>query len=123
MPTILEVTDTKYPGRYNGNRTAPLAGISILPLLHGDPLETRTLCFEHEGNRAITQGTWKLTALRGQEWELYNIENDRTELVNVSSKYPDIVNTLTGKWETWAKNNFVTPLPKDLGVEYLKSIE
>jgi arylsulfatase len=123
MPTILEVTGTKYPDRYNGNRTAALAGISILPLLQGDSLETRTICFEHEGNRAITRDPWKLTALKGQEWELYNIENDRTEMVNVSSKYPDIVNKLAGEWDIWAKNNFVTPLPKDLGVEYLKSIE
>ena len=122
MPTLLEAAGLTYPGQLQGRQTIALPGRSILPLLSGDPVEPRALFFEHEGNRAIIDGRWKLTALRGQEWRLFDMEQDRTELVDLAAKHPEIVARLVRQWEKWAENNYVTPIPKDLGVTYLKSV-
>jgi arylsulfatase A-like enzyme len=123
MPTVLEAANTHYPNQARGKNTAPLAGKSILPLLRGESVKKRALYFEHEGNRAVTQGRWKLTALKGQPWVLYDLESDRTELIDLAAKQPDIVDKLDEQWSEWAEDNFVTPLPKDLGAAYLKPVD
>ena len=38
---------------------------------------------EHEGNRGIRIGDWKLVAEWDKPWELYNITDDRTEQNNL----------------------------------------
>ncbi|MBN2590082.1 MAG: arylsulfatase [Sedimentisphaerales bacterium] len=119
MPTILEAAKATYPKELNGLKTAPLAGTSMLPLLRGKKVEERVLCFEHEGNRAIIDGRWKLSALRDKQWELYNIENDRTELNDLALEHPEIVEKLDLQWNEWAKENQVTPLIKNFRVGYL----
>jgi len=82
--------------------------------------EFRTLYFEHESNRAIREGNWKLVALKQESWELYDMTSVRTEMENVAGKYKDVVRRLSGKWDVWAEENNVTPLPKDYGVKYLR---
>lgn len=123
MPTILDAAGATYPTQYHGKNTAPLPGRSMLPLLRGDSVAARTLFFEHEGNRAVDEGRWKLSALRGQDWELYDLEKDRTELVDLADQHPDIVARLDSAWSAWGEANYVTPLPKDYGAPYLKPIE
>jgi arylsulfatase A-like enzyme len=122
MPTILEVAGVDYPDQVGGHKTPPLSGISLLPLLKGETVGKRTFYFEHEGNRAINDGQWKLTAMRGKGWELYNIAKDRTELVDLAKTYPDIVMRMDSLWNIWAEENFVTPLPKDLKAPFLKRV-
>ena len=119
MPTILDAAGTNYPAEFNGQKTILLAGESILPLLQGDPVDDRILYFEHEGNRAVDDGKWKLSALKGKDWELYDMENDRTELNDLSGEYPSIVTRLDSLWNIWAKENFVTPLPTNYRMPYL----
>ncbi len=120
MPTILEAAQATCPNELNGLKTAPLAGESMLPILRGTKVEERVMCFEHEGNRAIIDGRWKLSALRNQPWELYDLGNDRTELVNLALEHPEIVTRLDKEWNTWAEENFVTPLIKNFRVPFLK---
>ncbi|MEJ2648274.1 MAG: arylsulfatase [Sedimentisphaerales bacterium] len=122
MPTLLDAADTTYPNELDGRKTAPLAGKSMLPLLRGKQVKERILCFEHEGNRAIMDGHWKLSALRDHQWELYDLESDRTELVNLAQEHPDIVTRLDNEWNTWAEENFVTPLIKNFRVPYLRPV-
>ena len=114
LPTFLELAEARHNGKLD------LPGQSLLPQLRGKPIEERTLYFEHEGNRAVRRGQWKLVAIAGGPWELYNIEKDRTELRNLATQKPGIVRDLSRDWDAWARTNQVTPLPNDYGVGYLK---
>ncbi|MBC8351989.1 MAG: arylsulfatase [Planctomycetes bacterium] len=120
MPTLVEVSRATYPAELNARTITPMAGTSLLPLLQGEPVEARALYFEHEGNRAVIDGQWKLAALKNEPWELYDIDADRTELRDLAAEHLDIVKRLSVQWDGWAKENFVTPLPTDYGVEYLR---
>lgn len=62
----------------------------------------RTFCWEHEGNRAIRKGKWKLVALPGQKWELYDIENDRLESKDLATEKPEVVTELEKAYQEWA---------------------
>jgi len=117
MPTILAATGANYSGEL------ALPGVDLIEELRSDPAEFRTLYFEHESNRAVREGNWKLVALKYQAWELYDVTEDRTEGEDVSAKYPDVVRRLSEKWGRWAEKNHVTPLPKDYQVRYLPKRE
>jgi arylsulfatase len=79
------------------------------------------LFFEHQGNRAVRSGKWKLVALDDQPWELYNFSVDRVEMNDLSNKHPQRVKRMAAAWDKWGEANQVTPLPRDLGVGYLKA--
>ena len=80
----------------------------------------RALYFEHEGTRAVREGRYKLTALRGEPWKLYDMERDRTELDDLASQHPQRVESMAKHWDAWAVENQVTPLPKSYRVNYLR---
>ena len=111
LPTILDATgvgaDDELPGQ------------SLLPLLTGESIAPQPLFFEHEGNRGIRDGRWKLVSLRDQPWEVYGIDTDRSEQTNLAASQPERVAELAAAWDEWAERNNVTPLPSDYGVEYL----
>lgn len=90
-----------------------LPGTSLYPLLRKQSIEERTLFFEHEGNRAVRQGRWKLVALRHRPWELYDIASDRAEMNDLAAQHPKMVRRLSEAWEHWAEKSQVTPLPED----------
>ena len=115
LPTAVAVAKTKYMGKLN------LPGTDLIAQLHNGFKKNRTLYFEHQGNRAVRQGKWKLVALDDEPWELYDFMNDRTEMNNLAKKFPKKVKQLSSAWAQWGAANQVTPLPRDLGVKYLKS--
>ena len=47
----------------------------------------KPIFFEHNGNRAVRQGKWKLVAKKNKPWELYNFTNDRTEENNLITQH------------------------------------
>jgi len=102
-----------------GENPESLPGRSLIKQLNKGTESERILFFEHQGNRAVRQGKWKLVALDDQPWELYDFTRDRSEMTDLSAVYPDKVKKLDAAWTRWAKQNNVTPLPKDYGVEYL----
>ncbi len=114
LPTLMAAAGVKDAGPL-----AP-AGTSLVPLLAGGTLPARPLFFEHEGNRAVLDQRWKLSAEKNAPWSLYDLETDRTELRDVARENPDIVRRLTSVWQTWAAENHVLPEPADYGVGYLK---
>ncbi len=121
MATCVDAADATYPLEYKGNEIIPMEGRSLLPAFEDNPIEREALFWEHEGNRAIRLGKWKLVArtLRYQRiteddqkaWELYDLENDRTETKNLADKYPDRVKEMSAKWEEWANRLGVLPWP------------
>ncbi len=111
MATAMDFSETSYPGYYNGNKLIPLEGISLRPALQGKALgRGKPIFFEHEGNRAIRDGKWKLVS-KGptSKWELYDMEQDRTEMHDLARSKRDISSFLMHQWEQWAHERGVVP--------------
>ncbi len=109
MPTCLEAARVKYPASFGGYRLKPLEGTSLLPILRGETLTRGMLFWEHEGNRAVRDGKWKLVARHRGPWELYDMEADRTEMNDLAAKFPALVTYMAKAYEEWAKRAGVEP--------------
>ncbi|WDE99245.1 arylsulfatase [Lentisphaera profundi] len=106
--TILDIAEVTYPKGWHGQELYPIQGKSLLPFIKGQKASQAPLYFEHEGNRAIRQGKWKLLWINyTQKWQLYNIDNDRSETSDLSSQHPEKVAELSKMWNSWAEKNFV----------------
>lgn len=110
MPTIADIAGANYPERFDGNSILPMEGTSLMPAFAGRELPERTLAFEHEANRAIFKGRYKLvsknfTTTDGQthhDWELYDIEADPLEQNDIASENYDLVLEMAREWHQWA---------------------
>jgi arylsulfatase A-like enzyme len=113
MATCVALAGAEYPAERGGNKITPMQGVSLLPAFEGKPLNrTAPLYFEHEGNRAIRDGKWKLVAKNpAGKWELYDTEADRTEMNDIAAENPEMVKELATKWETWGKKAGALPWP------------
>ncbi|UCF42297.1 MAG: sulfatase-like hydrolase/transferase [Planctomycetota bacterium] len=111
MATCIDITGAKYPRKHKGKKIVPLEGKSLVPAFDNWLIEREAIYWEHEGNRAIRVGKWKLVA-KGKEgaWELYDLEADRTELNDLAKWYPDRVKKLAEMWQRWAEHSKVLPL-------------
>ena len=56
------------------------------------------LWWNHDGNRALRVGKWKIAADHQSPWELYDMSTDRSETNNLADKYPEKVKELEKKW-------------------------
>lgn len=112
MATCVDVSGATYPTEFRRQAIQPMEGVSLRPAFTDEPLHRPTPIFwEHEGNRAVREGKWKLVAKHNQPWELYDIETDRTELHNVAAEHPDELAELVGKYEAYARRAGVQPWP------------
>ena len=103
MPTFVQIAGAEYPTMYNGHEIQPMQGRSLLPLFDNAKIkESRTLYWEHEGNRAIRDGHWKLVGSRNGPWELFDVALDRSELNELSEQRPNVAARLKSKWKKWA---------------------
>jgi arylsulfatase A-like enzyme len=111
MPTCLEMAGVSYPKQFNGRDIIPVEGKSLLPLFEDKMKEVHDVIYwEHEGNRAVRQGDWKLVAENNTEWELYDLKSDRSELKNLAAQHPEKVLELGGLYRKWADRcGVVTP--------------
>jgi len=126
MATCIDVGKANYPETYNDSTIYPLEGKSLIPAFENKAVEREALCWEHEGNRAIRIGDWKLVSktnkkprafdqieeLPVEDWELYNLKIDRTETSNLAREHPEKVAEMAAKWLTWAKRVLAVPKPK-----------
>jgi arylsulfatase A-like enzyme len=111
MPTFLELAGAACPKQRNGRDIQPPEGRSLVPALNGQAVERGPLFWEHEGNRAVRQGDWKIVAAHGEVWRLYNLADDRTELHDLAAKAPDRVAELSTLYDHWAGCCGVEPWP------------
>mgnify|MGYP003331171765 FL=1 len=113
MATAVDLAGASYPAELNGEKITAMQGVSLRAAFENKPLpRTEPIYFEHEGNRALRDGQWKLVAKGpGGKWELYNMLADRTETHDLASAEPAKLKELIGKWEAWATRANVTPWP------------
>ena len=111
MATCVAVSGAEYPKQFGGNAIHPLEGRSLVPAFDGKPIEREAIFCEHEGNRAVRAGRWKLVA-KGERgpWELYDMETDRTEMHDLAAEQPQRVQELAALWQSWAERAHVLPL-------------
>lgn len=126
MATCAEVAGATYPTKFKGNNITPMVGESVMPVLVKNSKMTReAIFFEHEGNRAVRKGKWKLVSkvynnpghfvkrdtLPTDQWELFDMEQDRTETVDLAKQNPKIVKELSHLWLQWAGKTNTIPKP------------
>jgi arylsulfatase len=110
MATCVDISGAKYPEQRDGERVTPLEGRSLVPAFGDAVIERDALYWEHEGNRAIRVGDWKLVAKGpAAKWELYDLKADRTETTDRAGEFPGRVREMTAKWEAWAKRSKAIP--------------
>ncbi|MDB5105877.1 MAG: Choline-sulfatase [Fibrobacteres bacterium] len=108
MATVVEVSGAKYPASLKGNSIYPMEGVSLVPSFTGNALNRgKPLFWEHEGNRAVRDGKWKLVALKGKPWELHDMVQDRSEMDDLAAANPILVKTMSAAWDAWAVRTFV----------------
>jgi arylsulfatase A-like enzyme len=115
MATCVDAAGGTYPSVYHGVDITPMEGESFLPAVKGDGRERdRPLFWEHEGNRAVRDGGWKLVRRHPGTWELYNMTNDRTELHDLADREPNRRDMLAARYEDWAARCGVLdwPIPR-----------
>jgi arylsulfatase len=111
MATCIDVSGARYPAEWDGSKTLPPEGLSLVPAFTDRPLDREYLAWEHEGNRAIREGHWKLVSLVGAPWELYDMDTDRVELRDLAAREPERVKEMSAKWDAWAVRTHVLPRP------------
>ncbi|WP_346859416.1 arylsulfatase [uncultured Draconibacterium sp.] len=118
MATFVDVAQTNYPKEYNGNAIVPTAGKSLVPLFEGEntPVHSEPIFWEHEGNKAVRLGKYKLVSKWSKknetQWELYNMETDRSEMHDLASTETEKVTEMAALYDTWASENHVLPWNK-----------
>ena len=112
MATCVDVAGATYPKEFNCQPIQPMEGKSLAPAFADKPIAREAIYWEHEGNRAVRVGKWKLVAKgRNGKWELYDIEADRSELNDLAAAQPDRVKTLADLWQAYAERTNVLPWP------------
>ena len=112
MATAVELAGVPYPREFGGQAIEPMQGVSLRPAFEGKPLDRKEPIFwEHEGNKAVRAGKWKLVLRHRQPWELFDMETDRTEQRDLIKQQPDLVSKLEAAWNDWAKRTFVDDWP------------
>ena len=109
MATALHAAGAPHPSSRAGDDSIPVEGTSLLPAFQDQPLEREAVFWEHEGNRAVRSGKWKLVSRYPGEWELYDLVTDRTEANDLAPAKPERVAALAALWNDWAARTGVVP--------------
>ena len=106
MATAVDVAGAKFPTERDGKKIQPMEGRSLVPAFAGKPIQREALFWEHEGNRALRIGDWKLVAKgSGGPWELYDMKRDRTEMNDLAGAQSARVKEMVATWDRWARTD------------------
>jgi arylsulfatase A-like enzyme len=112
MATAVDVGRAQFPTERDGKKIQPMEGRSLVPAFAGKPIQREALFWEHEGNRALRLGDWKLVAKgSGGPWELYDMKRDRTEMNDLAGAQPARVKEMVATWDRWAERTHAVPWP------------
>ena len=110
MATFVDLGDAAYPAERAGRPITPLEGKSLRPVFErGNRDGHEAIFWEHQGNRAVRQGRWKLVSRRqggtlaAGPWELYDLAQDRAEQRDLASEMPDRVAEMQSAWLEWGE--------------------
>lgn len=111
MPTFLELAGASYPDKVAAGPIPALVGQSLVPVFSGEPRTRAPIFWEHEGNKALRYGKWKLVSRFPEGWELYDMESDRTELHDLAASQPERTKAMVAMYEEWTDRIGVQPWP------------
>ena len=114
MATCCDLAAVQYPASFGGYRTTRPQGESLKPLLLGNPRRRGPIFWEHEGNRAVREGKWKLVSQFPGQWELYDLDADRTETNDLAGKNATLVGFMSRLYDDWAEEANVEPWNRSL---------
>ena len=109
--TCVDLAGASYPTQVGGVAITPLEGVSLVGAFANKPTGRETIFWEHEGNRAVRSGDWKLVGKHNGPWELYDLSKDRVEGTNLAAKMPEKARELASQYDAWAKRAQVEPSP------------
>ena len=126
MATAVDVSGGSYPKTFDGNQIQPMEGKSLVAAFNQKDLEREAIFWEHEGNRAVRMGKWKLVSkanktksflwdkvdeLEHSNWELFDMEKDRTEMNDIAANHQELVINMADMWLSWGKRTGIVPRP------------
>ncbi|MGJ8673482.1 sulfatase [Rubritalea sp.] len=110
FPTFLELAEVN-------NYSGVLDGESLVPMMHGKPLEERPIYwhiaskYKNDPCSIVRRDQWKLIQyLKDGKVELYNTEKDLKESKNLAKSHPEVAQKLLTELSEWRTHNAV-PLP------------
>ncbi len=123
MATCVDVAGAAYPEEFGGRPIQPMEGEGLAPAFDAKtPRRERPIFFEHEGNRAVRDGRWKLVSrYRGSwrdpvedlgPWELYDMAADRTETHDLAEANRPQAEKLAAMYTDYARRTGVIPRPE-----------
>jgi arylsulfatase len=110
MPTLVELTGARYPKAFRGHAIIPMQGRSFAPAFTGKSLHRdKPIFWEHEGNRAVRNGKWKIVARFKRPWQLFDMSRDRSETHDIAAQHRALVKKMAAQWSRWAMTSDVDP--------------
>ncbi|MCL4120576.1 UNVERIFIED_CONTAM: hypothetical protein GTU68_028557 [Idotea baltica] len=105
FPTILDLAEIPYPESYQGKKTLPLDGTSLLPVfVGGNFLPTEDIISGFKDRfRSYRSGDWKIVKQNAAEWELYNMRKDPTEINDLAKEYREKLKEIIEKYKLYQK--------------------
>jgi arylsulfatase A-like enzyme len=110
MATCVDVAGARYPESHDGERILPTEGRSLRPAFQGKTMSrSDAFYWEHEGNRAMVDGRFKLVSRFPDRWELYDLESDRCEIHDLSGSDSARLERMVDRYGRWAERCNVRP--------------